>query len=160
VYAGTKLVVAQVYARGVLIYDPVIACETHSANLCGDGIMPVGGARAGAGRPKGTLAKVTSKAREAAMETGLLPHEWLLKVSRGEPIKQKRWVVKYNKQGVEVSRDLVEEDVYADFPTRIDAAKAASPFYAPKLAVQTVSVTANSDIVSETLKSIAEKLPV
>jgi hypothetical protein len=122
--------------------------------------MAVGGARAGAGRPKGTLAKVTAKAREAAAKTGLLPHEWLLKVSRGEGIKQKRWVVKYDAKGNEKSRDLIEEEVYADFPTRIDAAKAASPYYAPRLAVQTVSVTGNSDAVSETLKAIAEKLPV
>lgn len=122
--------------------------------------MAGGGRQPGAGRPKGALSKVTAKAKQAAMETGLLPHEWLLQVSRGEGIKHKRWVVKYDKQGKEVSRDLVEEEIYADFPTRIDAAKAASPFYAPKLAVQTVSVTGNSDAVSETLKAIAEKLPV
>lgn len=122
--------------------------------------MAGGGRQPGAGRPKGALSKVTAKAKQAAMETGLLPHEWLLQVSRGEGIKHKRWVVKYDKNGKEVSRDLVEEEVYADFPTRIDAAKAASPFYAPKLAVQTVSVTGNSDAVAETLKSIAEKLPV
>ena len=122
--------------------------------------MAGGGRQPGAGRPKGALSKVTSKAKQAAMETGLLPHEWLLQVSRGEGIRHKRWVVKYDKQGKEVSRDLVEEEVYADFPTRIDAAKAASPFYAPKLAVQTVSVTGNSDAVSETLKAIAGKLPV
>lgn len=122
--------------------------------------MAGGGRQPGAGRPKGALSKVTAKAKQAAMETGLLPHEWLLLVSRGEGIKHKRWVVKYDKQGKEVSRDLVEEEVYADFPTRIDAAKAASPFYAPKLAVQTVSVNGNSDAVAETLKSIAEKLPV
>lgn len=122
--------------------------------------MAGGGRQPGAGRPKGALSKVTAKAKQAAMETGLLPHEWLLMVSRGEGIKHKRWVVKYDKQGKEVSRDLVEEEVYADFPTRIDAAKAASPFYAPKLAVQTVSVAGNSDAVAETLKSIAEKLPV
>lgn len=94
------------------------------------------------------------------METGLLPHEWLLKVSRGEGIVHKRWVVQYDKNGKEKSKELVEEEVYADFPTRIDAAKAAAPFYAPRLAVQTVSVSGNSDAVSETLKSIAEKLPV
>lgn len=122
--------------------------------------MAGGGRQPGAGRPQGALSKVTAKAKQAAMETGLLPHEWLLQVSRGEGIKHKRWVVKYDKQGKEVSHDLVEEEIYADFPTRIDAAKAASPFYAPKLAVQTVSVTGNSDSVSETLKAIAEKLPV
>lgn len=122
--------------------------------------MAGGGRQPGAGRPKGALSKVTAKAKQAAMETGLLPHEWLLKVSRGEPIEHKRWVTKYDAKGKEKGRELVTEEIYADFPTRLDAAKAASPFYAPKLAVQTVSVTGNSDAVSDTLKAIAEKLPV
>jgi len=122
--------------------------------------MARGGAQPGSGRPKGAVSKVTAKAREAAMETGLLPHEWLLKVSRGEPIEQKRWKIIYDKQGNEKGRELITEEVYADFPTRIDAAKAASPYYAPRLAVQNVSITGNTDAVSETLKSIAEKLPV
>ena len=122
--------------------------------------MAGGGRQPGAGRPKGALSKVTAKAKQAAMETGLLPHEWLLQVSRGEGIKHKRWVVKYDAKGNEKSRDLIEEEIYADFPTRIDAAKAASPYYAPRLAVQTVSVTGSSDAVSDTLKAIAEKLPV
>ena len=122
--------------------------------------MAVGGARAGAGRPKGRTNSVTAEARKAAAETGLLPHEWLLKVSRGEPIEQKRWKIIYDKQGNEKGRELITEEVYADFPTRIDAAKAASPYYAPRLAVQNVSITGNQDAVAETLKSIAEKLPV
>lgn len=112
------------------------------------------------GRPKGAVQKITTKAREAAMETGLLPHEWLLKVSRGEPITHKRWKIKVDKMGKEISRELVEEEVYADFSTRLDAAKAASPYYAPKLAVQNISLTGNSDAVAETLKAIAGKLPV
>lgn len=122
--------------------------------------MAVGGARPGAGRPKGRTNSVTAEARKAAAESGMLPHEWLLKVSRGEPIEQKRWKIVYDKQGNEKGRELITEEVYADFPTRIDAAKAASPYYAPRLAVQNVSINANSDAVSETLKSIAEKLPV
>lgn len=122
--------------------------------------MAGGGRQPGAGRPKGALSKVTAKAKQAAMETGLLPHEWLLLVSRGEGIKHKRWVIKYDAKGNEKSRELVEEEIYADFPTRIDAAKAAAPFYAPKLAVQTVSVAGNTDAVAQTLKDIAEKLPV
>ena len=122
--------------------------------------MAVGGARPGAGRPKGRTNSVTAEARKAAAESGLLPHEWLLKVSRGEPIEQKRWKIVYDKQGNEKGRELITEEVYADFPTRIDAAKAASPYYAPRLAVQNVSITGNTDAVSETLKSIAEKLPV
>lgn len=123
--------------------------------------MAVGGARPGAGRPKGRTNSVTAKAREAAAKTGLLPHEWLLKVSRGEPIEQKRWVVVYDKNGNEKSRELITEEVYADFLTRLDAAKAAAPFYAPKLAVQQVKVGPDTgNAVAETLKSIAEQLPV
>lgn len=122
--------------------------------------MAVGGARAGAGRPKGRTNSVTAEARKAAAESGLLPHEWLLKVSRGEPIEQKRWKIIYDSKGNEKGRELITEEVYADFPTRIDAAKAASPYYAPRLAVQNVSITGNQDAVAETLKSIAEKLPV
>ena len=122
--------------------------------------MARGGARPGGGRPKGAVQKITTQAREAAAETGLLPHEWLLKVSRGEPIEQKRWVTKYDKNGKETGRELVTEEIYADFPTRIDASKAAAPFYAPKLATQTVSVTNSSDTVSDTLKEIAKVLPV
>lgn len=122
--------------------------------------MARGGAQPGSGRPKGAIAKVTTKAKQAAMETGLLPHEWLLMVSRGEGVKHKRWEVVFDTNGVEQSRDLIEEEIYADFPTRIDAAKAAAPYYAPRLAVQTVSVTGNSDAVAQTLREIAEKLPV
>jgi hypothetical protein len=83
---------------------------------------------------------MTLRAREAAMAAGLLPHEWLLKVSRGEPVEQKRWKVTYDKLGNEKSHELVVEQYYADFCTRVDAAKAAAPFYAPKLAAQTVSL--------------------
>jgi hypothetical protein len=123
--------------------------------------MARGGAQPGSGRPKGAVSKITQKAREAAMETGLLPHEWLLKVSRGEPIEQKRFIVKHDKTGKEISRELVTEEVCADFPTRIDAAKAAAPFYAPKLAVQQVNVKGgDSGLVAEAMKEIAKKLPV
>lgn len=123
--------------------------------------MARGGAQPGSGRPKGAVSKVTAKAKLVAMETGLLPHEWLLKVSRGEPIEQKRWKITYDAKGNEKSRELITEEVYADFPTRIDAAKAAAPFYAPKLAVQQVKVGPDTgNAVAETLKSIAEQLPV
>lgn len=125
--------------------------------------MAVGGARAGAGRKQGTLAKVTNKAREAAMETGLLPHEWLLKVSRGEPITHRRWKIVYfktgPKAGEEKSRTLIEEEIYADFPTRLDAAKAASGFYAPKLAVKVVNPEGDVASVAAQLAALAEKLP-
>lgn len=120
----------------------------------------LGGKRPGAGRKKGTLAKVTAKAREAAQATGLLPHEWLLSVARGESFEQKRWKVKYDKQGDEISRELVTEIFYPNEAMRTDCAKAAAPYYAPRLAVQTIGTTPNSDKVAEVLKAMAEKLPV
>lgn len=122
--------------------------------------MPRGGPRPNSGRKPGSTNRVTVAAREAARETGLLPHEWLLKVSRGEPIEQKRWKDVLDGEGNVVDREVVTEVVYADFGTRMDAAKAAAPFYAPRLATQTVSVQGGNEAVAEALKIIAGKLPV
>lgn len=122
--------------------------------------MPRGGPRPNSGRKPGSTNRVTVAAREAARETGLLPHEWLLKVSRGEPIEQKRWKDVLDEEGNVVDREVVTEVVYADFGTRMDAAKAAAPFYAPRLATQTVSVQGGNEAVAEALKIIAGKLPV
>lgn len=122
--------------------------------------MPKGGARVGAGRPKGSMSILSRDARIAAHAAGILPHEWLLKVSRGEPVEHKRWKVKLDSEGNEVSRELISEEFYADFPTRIDAAKSAAPFYAPRLAVQNVSISGSTDAVTDVLKQIAEQLPV
>jgi len=63
-------------------------------------------------------------ARDAAVVTGELPHEFLLRVSRGGPIIEL------------VAREGVYEAVQRPptFSERVDAAKAAAPFYAPKLA--------------------------
>ena len=102
--------------------------------------MAVGGARPGGGRTKGRAQTVSHQARIAAAEAGLLPHEWLLMVARGDPIPHKQWKVVYCKKGNEVSRELVEVEVYADFATRVDAAKAAAPYYAPRLATQQLKI--------------------
>lgn len=70
-----------------------------------------GGARAGAGRPKGAIRKASDSAIAAAAATGLLPHQFLLAVMRGEVI----------------------DGHTPTFEQRIDAAKACAPYYAPKL---------------------------
>jgi len=74
--------------------------------------MPKGGARENAGRKAGQRNKLTELKLEKARETGDLPHEFLLKVSQGQPI----------------------DGVIPDLELRLDAAKAAAPFYAPRLA--------------------------
>lgn len=104
----------------------------------------LGGKREGAGRFKGTKSLNTKNVIDSAASSGLLPHEWLLKVARGEPVLHRRWKITYHqKTGVELSREVVEETFYADFPVRVEAAKAAAPYYAPRLATQTVTVQGN-----------------
>lgn len=119
------------------------------------------------GRVKGTQQKVTTQARLEAAQAGLLPHEWLLKVARGEPVPHTKWKITYHaKTGVELKRELVHEEYYADFGVRIDAAKAAAPFYAPRLATQTVTVHGNlgltkltDDELKDELLSLIKEMP-
>jgi hypothetical protein len=105
---------------------------------------------------------------DIASLSGLLPHEILLMIARGEPISHKVWVAKRDKKG-NIIRDedgheiqeLVERIHYADFAMRVDAAKAAAPYYAPRLAAQqmNIGVTDPKDIVT-TMAKLAERLPV
>ena len=78
---------------------------------------------------------------EAAAEAGLLPHEWLLGVVRGEPVIQREWDITYDEQGNEESRELKEQAVYPGLEVRMDAAKAAAGYFAPRLQAQTVELS-------------------
>lgn len=103
--------------------------------------MASGGKRVGGGRKKGATNRLTRQARIEAAKTGELPHEWLLRISRGGAIKQHRLVVEYYKtgerRGKEKSRKWVEEDYYPLFTERLDAAKVAASYYAPRIAAVT-----------------------
>lgn len=97
------------------------------------------------GRPQGSMSKLAHMAREEARKTGELPHEFLLRVVRGEIIYRR-----------EVDEDGVitkVREVY-DFPTRVDAAKASAPYYAPK--ISTVEVI--SGVPDDELDAIIKKL--
>jgi len=83
--------------------------------------MARGGARTGAGRPRGSVNKASREAAEKARESGLLPHELLLAISQGKKLKG---------IGFPNRRD------------RIDAAKAAAPYYAPRLAAVVAKISA------------------
>ncbi|MFN4894565.1 MAG: hypothetical protein ACK5HO_02170 [Pseudomonadota bacterium] len=74
--------------------------------------MSHGGKRSGAGRPKGAVAKLTASAVARAKLTGELPHEFLLRVVRGESI----------------------DDQVPTLEQRIAAAVSVAPYFAPKLA--------------------------
>lgn len=71
-----------------------------------------GGRREGAGRKPGSVNQMSRRAREEAAKTGELPHMILLRIARGE----------------------VLDGHTPAFSERMDAAKAAAPYFAPKLA--------------------------
>lgn len=85
------------------------------------------------GRPEGSTNRYTKQAIEQAKATGLLPHEILLSMARGEP--QTEFLVD------SVTGKVVEQLVSLDIEQRKDAAKAAAPYYAPK--ISTVEVIRN-----------------
>ena len=97
--------------------------------------------------------------RKAAHE---LPHEWLFRLARGEGIKQKRLQTTFDPAtGVELSRKWVEETYYASIDQRIDCAKAAAPYYAPRLATNTLQSPATDiDALRELFAGLASRLPV
>lgn len=66
-----------------------------------------GGARAGAGRPKGAATKRTREIADAAAASGITPLEFMLNVMRNEA---------------------------NELPMRVDAAKSAAPYIHPRLA--------------------------
>jgi hypothetical protein len=95
---------------------------------------------------KATLNNITvsSISRLKAQLEGLLPHEMLLAICRGDPIRHKRVRNIFDDAGLVIDQIIVEEDVYVDMATRIDCAKSAAPYYAPKLAAQVVKFTNNA----------------
>lgn len=103
--------------------------------------MPRGGPQPGSGPKRGTK-RITAKAREAARlaaENGnkILPHEILLNAANGESFMQRRLVIVYYKRGPlkgqEKMREWVEEIYWPTVQEQIDAAKAAAPYFAPRL---------------------------
>lgn len=77
------------------------------------------------GRPEGSMNKLAREAREMAVKTGRLPHEILLDLARGHTVEQQ---VKDPETGKTTTRYLVP-----DLETIKDAAKAAAPYFAPKI---------------------------
>jgi hypothetical protein len=76
------------------------------------------------GRPLGSTTLMSQRAIKVAKEQGDLPHEFLLRIARGEVITR---IVK-DRNGI---REIIEEEY--DFQDRKDAAKACAPYYAPKI---------------------------
>lgn len=84
--------------------------------------MAHGGARPGAGKPKGSVAKTDAKARQKAAEGGITPLEYLLQIMRDDNQPQEE---------------------------RKDAAKAAAPYVHARLA--SVDMTSKNDTTMRVL---------
>lgn len=96
------------------------------------------GGRGGAAKSVKTILTELAKA-EAAL-AGILPHQFLLAIVRGEPITQRYTVDIRDENGVVVEQHIYEKDVYPSMEARTEAAKAAAPYYAPRLATQVVTL--------------------
>jgi len=130
--------------------------------------MAQGGARPGSG-PKRSPKRITKKAQTAAVIEAkkgghVLPHEILLRAANGECFKQKRLEITYYKagpnKGHEKSRQWVEEDYWPTVHEQIDAAKAAAPYYAPRLATQLIKTDEQTaEALTAVMKELAGKLP-
>lgn len=106
--------------------------------------------------------RITSTDIARLKPANLLPHEWLLQLARGEPIQQKRLQTTFDPTtGVELSRKWVEEQYYATIDQRIDCAKAAAPYYAPRLATHNLQPAATDvDALRALFSGLAARLPV
>lgn len=109
----------------------------------------MGGARAGAGRPPGAASRMSREARAKAEATGILPHEFLLMIVRGEPIFRME-VHPMTGEKVAVKEDYSFED-------RKDAAKAVAPYYAPKIStVEVITGVSDYELDSIIARAAAE----
>ena len=72
--------------------------------------------------------RITVETIEAAKATGLMPHEWLLAVMRGEQMNH----FAYDAETAEI----IEIVVLPTFADRMEAAKASAPYYATRLSVK------------------------
>lgn len=95
----------------------------------------------GRGRPPNSTNRMSMAARQAAAATGLLPHEILLSIARGEP--------QLLRVPDPATGDVSERLVGVTLEDIKDCAKAAAPYYAPKLStVETIQGVTDDDLDS------------
>jgi hypothetical protein len=104
------------------------------------------------GRPKGTVNKLSLEAIEWAKQTGELPHQFLLRVSQGQMIATE--VLHPDTGEVKVLYHI------PDFETRVDAAKSAAPYFAPKLSAVQMMQQVADDQLDEIIKGLAAEADV
>lgn len=92
------------------------------------------------GRPLGAVAIVTREARALARATGELPHEILLRMAREH-------VAKVPLSVDQETGEIKYQHVIRDDEFRKDAAKAAAPYFAPRLSsVETIQGMSDDEL--------------
>jgi len=99
------------------------------------------------GRPVGSSNKFSKQARAMAEATGELPHEFLLRIARGEPI--------LHKSKNPVTGEFEDDYVIPRFEDRMDCAKAAAPYFAPKFATVEITQRVSDDELDKIIASLA-----
>ena len=101
-----------------------------------------------AGRPESSMNKMSRAAREEAARSGRLPHEILLDIARGNPQKLK----------VVMPDGRIEEQMVGITLEQLqDAAKAAAPYYAPKIStVELITGVSDDDLDEFIARAAAE----
>lgn len=91
--------------------------------------------------------------RKLARDSGELPHEFLLRITRGEIIRQH--------VPSKTDPNVYEEiELVPDLAMRVDAAKSVAPFFAPKLAVQHVELGGLGDLQDLSVDELQARLRV
>lgn len=98
------------------------------------------------GRPVGSSTRLSREAIEKAREGGMLPHEFLLAIMRGEVITRKE---------VDEDGKITRVPESYDFEKRMDAAKAAAPYFAPKISTVEVIHGVPDDELNRIIESLA-----
>lgn len=95
--------------------------------------------------------KKAIRKRAAENKQGLLPHEWLLAVMNGEAFDHRE---PDDDGNVKITK------VYPTWRERLEAARVAAPYFAPKLATQTINANGGNEVIAEALLKVADRLPV
>lgn len=99
------------------------------------------------GRPLNSMSKLAKDAREKAQQTGMLPHEILLEMARGRPIQTLVPIAGAEGLDADGNQLFATKFVVPDFEQMKDAAKAASPYFAPKIStVEMISGVSDDDL--------------
>lgn len=81
--------------------------------------------------------KISAAVVEEARATGLMPHEWLLAVMRGEQLNHYAYDAD--------TQEIIEVIVLPTFTDRMEAAKAAAPYFATRLTAPKIGAGGPND---------------